>query len=68
MRFGEPRTLAMTCPRLKGLLDRVDETNTYRVTLHGLRVSAFFARLITRVKLGHHHQHRRPLTFAWRTH
>ncbi len=35
--------------RLKGLIERVDGTNTYRVTSHGLRVSAFFTQLATRV-------------------
>ena len=35
--------------RLKGLIERVDGTNTYRVTPHGLRVSAFFTQLATRV-------------------
>ena len=35
--------------RLKGLIERVEGTNTYRVTLHGLRVSAFFTQLAIRV-------------------
>ena len=35
--------------RLKGLIERVDGSNTYRVTPHGLRVSAFFTQLATRV-------------------
>ena len=35
--------------RLKGLVERVQATNTYRVTPHGLRVSAFFTQLATRV-------------------
>ena len=35
--------------RLKGLIERIDGTNTYRVTRHGLRVSAFFTQLATRV-------------------
>ncbi len=34
--------------RLKGLIERVDGSNTYRVTTHGLRVSAFFTQLATR--------------------
>ena len=35
--------------RLKGLIERVQGTNTYRVTSHGLRVSAFFTQLASRV-------------------
>ncbi len=35
--------------RLKGLIERVEGSNTYRVTPHGLRVSAFFTQLATRV-------------------
>jgi hypothetical protein len=35
--------------RLKGLIERVEGTKTYRVTPHGLRVSAFFTQLATRV-------------------
>jgi hypothetical protein len=35
--------------RLKGLIERVEGTNTYRVTSHGLRVSAFFTQLASRV-------------------
>ena len=35
--------------RLKGLIERAEGTNSYRVTPHGLRVSAFFTQLATRV-------------------
>ncbi len=35
--------------RLKGLIERIEGTNTYRVTPHGLRVSAFFTQLAARV-------------------
>ena len=35
--------------RLKGLIERIDGTNTYRVTPHGLRISAFFTQLAARV-------------------
>jgi hypothetical protein len=35
--------------RLKGLIERLERSNTYRVTPHGLRVSAFFTQLATRV-------------------
>ena len=35
--------------RLKRLIERVEGSNTYRVTPHGLRVSAFFTQLATRV-------------------
>lgn len=30
--------------RLKGFVERIDRTNTYRVTPHGLRIAAFFTR------------------------
>jgi hypothetical protein len=33
--------------RLKGLIEHIEGTNTYRVTPHGLRVSAFFTQLAT---------------------
>jgi len=35
--------------RLKGLIERIEGTNTYRVTAYGLRISAFFTQLATRV-------------------
>lgn len=35
--------------RLKGLIERVDGSNTYRVTPRGLRISAFFTALAVRV-------------------
>jgi len=35
--------------RLKGLVERVPHTRTYRVTEHGRRVAAFFTRLAARV-------------------
>ena len=35
--------------RLKGFIERVPGTNTYRVTSHGLRIATFFTRLATRV-------------------
>lgn len=31
--------------RLKGFIERLDGTNTYRVTAHGLRIAAFFTQL-----------------------
>ena len=63
--------------RLKGLVERVEGSNTYRVTSHGLRVSAFFTQLATRVivpvltdlaELARPSPPApRPLTVAWRT-
>jgi hypothetical protein len=35
--------------RLKGFVERVTGTNTYRVTAHGLRIAAFFTQLAARV-------------------
>lgn len=35
--------------RLKGFIERVEGTNTYRVTPHGLRIATFFTQLATRV-------------------
>jgi hypothetical protein len=35
--------------RLKGLIERIEGTNTYRVTGHGLRIAAFFTQLAARV-------------------
>ena len=35
--------------RLKGLIERIEGTNTYRVTRRGLRISSFFTALATRV-------------------
>lgn len=35
--------------RLKGFIQRIEGTNTYRVTQHGLRIAAFFTQLSTRV-------------------
>ena len=62
--------------RLKGLIERLEGSNTYRVTAHGLRVSAFFTQLATRVvvpvltdlaDLGRPSPPApRPLTVAWR--
>jgi len=63
--------------RLKGLIERVEGSNTYRVTNHGLRVAAFFTQLATRVivpaltdlaDLGRPSPPApRPLAIAWRT-
>ena len=63
--------------RLKGLIERVEGTNTYRVTSHGLRVSAFFTQLATRVVVPAltdladlarpSPPAPRPLVVAWRT-
>jgi hypothetical protein len=35
--------------RLKGFIERMEGTNTYRVTDHGLRIAAFFTQLAARV-------------------
>jgi hypothetical protein len=35
--------------RLKGFIERIEGTNTYRVTPHGLRIAAFFSQLAARV-------------------
>jgi hypothetical protein len=35
--------------RLKGFIERIEGTNTYRATAHGLRIAAFFTQLATRV-------------------
>jgi hypothetical protein len=35
--------------RLKGFIERIEHTNTYRVTRHGLRIAAFFTQLAARV-------------------
>lgn len=35
--------------RLKGFIERIDGTHTYRVTAHGLRIAAFFTQLAVRV-------------------
>lgn len=35
--------------RLKGFIERIPHTNTYRVTDHGLRMAAFFTQLAARV-------------------
>jgi len=35
--------------RLKGFIERVEHTNTYRVTSHGRRMATFFTKLATRV-------------------
>jgi len=63
--------------RLKGFIERIDATNTYRVTAHGLRIAAFFTQLAIRVvipaltDLAALARPRppvaRPLTAAWRT-
>ncbi len=34
---------------LKGFIERIPHTNTYRVTAHGLRIAAFFTQLAARV-------------------
>jgi predicted MarR family transcription regulator len=62
--------------RLKGLIERVATTNTYRVTPQGLRISAFFTALAARVivpvltdlaELDRPSPITLPLTRAWRT-
>ena len=63
--------------RLKGFIERIDGTNTYRPTAHGLRVAAFFTQLAARVvvptltdlaRLGRPGPPApRPLTAAWGT-
>lgn len=35
--------------RLKGFIERIDGTNTYRITPHGLRIAAFFTQLAAHV-------------------
>jgi hypothetical protein len=62
--------------RLKGFIERVEGTNTYRITTHGRRVATFFTQLATRVviptmtDLAALARPRppapRPLTTAWR--
>lgn len=62
--------------RLKGFIERVEGTQTYRVTSHGLRIAAFFTQLAARVvvpaltDLAALARPRpptpRPLTLAWR--
>jgi hypothetical protein len=62
--------------RLKGFIERIKGTNTYRVTGHGLRIAAFFTQLAARVvipaltDLAALARPRppvgRPLTAAWR--
>jgi hypothetical protein len=61
--------------RLKGFIERVPGTNTYRVTKHGLRMATFLTHLATRVvvpaltdlaRLARPHPSMpRPLTEAW---
>jgi predicted MarR family transcription regulator len=60
--------------RLKGLIERIEGTNTYRVPPHGLRISAFFTQLATRVIVPTltdlarpSRPSPRPLVAAWRT-
>lgn len=63
--------------RLKGFIERIDGTNTYRVTDHGLRIAAFFTQLAARIVVPAltdlaalarpHPPAPRPLTTAWRT-
>ena len=63
--------------RLKGFIERIDRTNTYRVTDHGLRIAAFFTQLAARVVIPAltdlaalarpHPPAPRALTAAWRT-
>jgi len=35
--------------RLKGFIERIEGTNTYRLTIHGLRIATFFTQLAARV-------------------
>ena len=42
------RVIAMRI-RLKGFIERVPHTNTYRVTAHGRRMATFFTKLASRV-------------------
>jgi hypothetical protein len=64
--------------RLKGFIERIEGTNTYRVTAHGLRIATFFTHLAARVVIPaltdlaalarpHPPAAPRPLTNAWRT-
>jgi hypothetical protein len=63
--------------RLKGFIERIDGTNTYRPTAHGLRIAAFFTQLSARVivpaltELAALAQPKRgappPLAAAWRS-
>ena len=63
--------------RLKGFIERVEGTQTYRVTSHGLRIAAFFTQLAARVVVPAltdlaalarpKPPAPRPLTLAWRT-
>ena len=63
--------------RLKGLIERIAGTNTYRVTAHGLRIAAFITQLATRVIVPAltdladltrpSPPAQRPLAAAWRT-
>lgn len=81
LRFGDPRTTALLASvrlRLKGFIERIPGTNTYRVTSHGLRVTAFLTHLAARVMVPtltdlaalakpRPPAATRPLTTAWRT-
>jgi DNA-binding MarR family transcriptional regulator len=61
--------------RLKGLIERVDGTHTYRVTRHGRAIATFLTKLATRVIIptltdltattGPQPPAPRPLTAAW---
>ena len=63
--------------RLKGFIERIDATNTYRVTAHGRRIAAFFTQLASRVVVPAltdlatiarpAPSAPRPLTVAWRS-
>jgi hypothetical protein len=63
--------------RLKGFIERVPGTNTYRVTSHGVRIATFFTHLAARVvvpaltdlaQLARPQPPApRPLTTAWRS-
>jgi hypothetical protein len=64
--------------RLKGLIERIEGTNTYRVTAHGLRIATFFTQLAARVMIPaltdlaalarpHAPAAPRPLANAWHT-
>jgi hypothetical protein len=63
--------------RLKGFIERIKGTNTYRVSAHGLRIAAFFTQLAARVVIPAltdlaalarpHPPAPQPLTLAWRS-
>ncbi|MDQ3571149.1 MAG: hypothetical protein M3396_11145 [Actinomycetota bacterium] len=62
--------------RLKGFIERIEGTNTYRVTAHGRRMAAFFTTLAARIvvpalteleELARPRNAPRPLADAWRS-